>query len=101
LHRDIVGGDWCSAEIPARGLGRLKAGQAAPGLAAAWQGTVHSLAREAFLKGLQGCAPRIAESFAEEGLYDCEPSVQRLARAPRPRMTATSGRGSGSSPVDR
>ena len=40
---------------------------------------MHSLAREAFLQGLQGCAPRIAESFAEEGLYDCEPSVQRLA----------------------
>ncbi len=79
LHRDVAGEDWCSAEIPARGLGRLKASQAARGLAAAWESTVHSLAREAFLEGLQGCAPRIAESFAEEGLYDCEPSVQRLA----------------------
>jgi hypothetical protein len=79
LHRDIADADWCSAEIPARGLGRLEAGQAASDLAAAWQSTVHSLAREAFLRGLQGCAPRIAGSFAEEGLYDCEPSVQRLA----------------------
>jgi hypothetical protein len=79
LGRDISEGNWCQAEVPARGLGRLKASCAAPALEAAWEGTLHSPARTAFLLGLQGRAPRTAEALAEEGLYDCEPSVRRLA----------------------
>lgn len=81
LRHDLDDGNWCSAEIPARGLGRLHARHAADDLAAAWDNTTHSLAREAFLDGLRGCDPEIAEPFAEEGLWDCEPSVQQFACA--------------------
>lgn len=79
LRHDLDDGNWCSAEIPARGLGRLQARHAADDLAAAWESTVHSLARQAFLDGLRGCAPEIAELFAEEGLWDCESAVQLVA----------------------
>ena len=71
--------EWGAAEVPARGLGRLRAVQAAGALASAWENTVHSRAREAFLDGLRGCAPQTAGTFAEEGLYDCEPTVRDLA----------------------
>ncbi|MFI9550237.1 hypothetical protein [Nonomuraea endophytica] len=79
LHRATAAGNWCAAELPARGLGRLKIREAATELMAAWEGTVHSLAREAFLEGLQGCAPHEADAVAVEGLDDCEPAVQERA----------------------
>jgi hypothetical protein len=79
LCHDLDDENWCSAEIPARGLGRLHARHAADDLAAAWENTAHSLARQAFLDGLRGCAPEIAEPFAEEGLWDCESSVRQFA----------------------
>ncbi|MFL6114502.1 MAG: hypothetical protein ACJ786_24585 [Catenulispora sp.] len=79
LHRTVSAGEWCAAEIPARGLGRLGVREAADELMAAWEGTVHSLAREAFLYGLRECAPDEVGAVAVEGLFDCEPTVQRGA----------------------
>ncbi|MGI8333727.1 hypothetical protein ACRYCC_27585 [Actinomadura scrupuli] len=72
-------GAWCAAETPARGLGRLHIPSATAPLIHAWQTTPHSMAREAFLAGIQGCAPDAAPQYAEEGLDDCEPSVQQTA----------------------
>jgi hypothetical protein len=65
LHRTVAAGEWCAAEVPARGLGRLGIHEAASELMAAWEGTVDSLAREAFLDGLRGCAPHEAEAVGE------------------------------------
>lgn len=80
LSRAIEAEQWCVAEAPARGLGRLRAGEAGvEALVSAWEMTAHSLARRDFLAALRDCAPGAAEPFAEEGLYDCEPSVQQLA----------------------
>jgi hypothetical protein len=79
LQSAMADGDWCGAETPARGLGRLHAARATPDLISAWQMTVHSRARADYLQGLQGCAPQTAEPFTEEGLFDCESLVQRLA----------------------
>jgi hypothetical protein len=81
LRRALDNGEWCSAEIPAEGLGRLQVAEAAPVLHAAWQMTTHSYARGPFLRALQGCAPQLAEALADEGLDDCEPTVQEAARA--------------------
>jgi hypothetical protein len=72
---------WCFAEIPAEGLGRLQVAEAAPLVSAAWEKTVHSYARGPFLTALRGCAPQAAEALAEEGLRDCEPTVQEIARS--------------------
>jgi hypothetical protein len=71
---------WCAAEDPAQGLGRLRIAEAAPLLTAAWDATVHSHAREAFLAALRDCAPHAVETLAEEGLDDCEPRVRELAQ---------------------
>ncbi|GAA2016438.1 hypothetical protein GCM10009839_10020 [Catenulispora yoronensis] len=73
---------WCFAEIPAQGLGRLQVAEAAPLLVAAWEQSVHSRARGSFLTALESCAPRSSqvEALADEGLDDCEPTVQQLAR---------------------
>lgn len=80
LSRAIEAEQWCVAEAPARGLGRLRAGEAGvEALVSAWEMTARSLARRDFLAALRDCAPGAAEPFAEEGLYDCEPSVQQLA----------------------
>ncbi|MEY9837542.1 HEAT repeat domain-containing protein [Streptacidiphilus sp. EB103A] len=73
------GGNWCAAEVPARGLGRLHVTAAAEPLMHLWEATEHSSAREAILAGLSGCAPETAALCAMEGLDDCEPSVQRTA----------------------
>jgi hypothetical protein len=81
LHRCVAAGEWCAAEVPARGLGRLEIHEAAGELMAAWEGTVHSYAREAFLQGLRGCAPRApaTAAVAIEGLDDCEPAVRQAS----------------------
>lgn len=92
LHRTVVAGEWCAAEVPARGLGRLKIREAASELMAAWEGTVHSRARETFLDGLRGCAPHEAEIVAVEGLDDCEPTVQQRACAAAPDTAAVRSR---------
>ena len=81
LRRAISEEAWCFAEIPAQGLGRLRAADAADDLVSAWRTTAHSRARTDFLAALHECAPGRAESFAEEGLHDCESSVQQLACA--------------------
>ncbi|MEV4013684.1 hypothetical protein AB0J35_24585 [Nonomuraea angiospora] len=81
LRRAVASEEWCAAELPARGLGRLGVREAVDELVALWEGTVHSLAREAFLVGLQGCAPQQAALIAIEGLDDCEPTVQQAACA--------------------
>lgn len=82
LRRAIDEENWCLAEIPAQGLGNVRAGDAvAEDLAAAWEMTAHSPAREDFLRALGDCAPGKAALFAEEGLSDCEQSVQQLACA--------------------
>lgn len=92
LHRAVVAGEWCAAEVPARGLGRLRIHEAASELMAAWEGTVHSLAREAFLDGLRGCAPHEAEAVMVEGLDDCEPTVQQRACEAAPDTAAVRSR---------
>lgn len=81
LNDYIAGGDWCAAETPAHGLGRLGARDAADDLMAAWEATPHSLARVAFLQALVGCRAPWAEVCAEEGLFDCQPEVQYVACA--------------------
>ena len=80
---------WCSAEIPARGLGRLRVAAAAPLLVSAWQATVHSYARRDFLTALRGCAPHAAQALGEEG-------STTVSRGPEGR--AGHGRGSRCSP---
>ncbi|MBB5081709.1 hypothetical protein [Nonomuraea endophytica] len=92
LRRATTAGNWCAAEIPARGLGRLKIPEAATDLMAAWEDTVHSPAREAFLEALQGCAPHNADAVAAEALDDCEPTVQRRACEGVPDTTAVRSR---------
>lgn len=83
---------WCAAERPAEGLGRLRVAEAAPLLIAAWETTVHSYGRKAFLTALHDCAPHAAEAaefvkaveaikaIAEEGLDDCESGVREVVR---------------------
>jgi hypothetical protein len=85
-------GNWCTAEVPARGLGRLRITAAAEPLTHLWEATEHSTARQAILDGLSGCAPETAARCAMEGLDDCEPSVQRAAPAPLPNTPATRAR---------
>lgn len=77
-------GAWCAAEIPARGLGRLRIGAATDALVHVWEASVHSVARHAVLDALRGCAPDVAGGYAVEGLEDCEPQVQRAACAVAP-----------------
>jgi hypothetical protein len=73
--------EWCAAEAPARGLGRLRAGAAAPVLRRLWAETGHSYARTAFLAGILGTAPHDADRYLTEAADDCEPGVRDLARA--------------------
>ncbi len=76
-------------EAPARGLGRLRAGRAAPVLREAWAATRHSYARADILTGLRGAAPQDADRYLDEALDDCEPRVRRLAcTAAAPAMLA-------------
>jgi HEAT repeat protein len=82
-------GNWCTAEVPARGLGRLRITAAAEPLTHLWEATEHSTAREAILAGLSGCAPETTALCALEGLDDCEPSVQRATPALLPNTPAT------------
>ncbi|MEV7027861.1 HEAT repeat domain-containing protein, partial [Kitasatospora sp. NPDC093558] len=80
LTKAVDAEDWCAAETPARGLGRLGTTEATDALVCAWESTIHSYARKAILKGLRGCAPAAtADGFTEEGLDDCEPGVQDAA----------------------
>lgn len=80
--------EWCAAESPAEGLGRLQVAEAAPLLLEAWERTVHSYARGSFLNAMQGCAPQLAETLADEGLDDCESAVRGASRAITGRSTA-------------
>jgi len=84
LTTATAAGSWCAAESPARGLGRLRIPEATDALVDAWEATVHSYAREAFLEGLRGCAPDLVDGYAVEGLDDCEPCVQEAAVAIAP-----------------
>ncbi|MBR7831839.1 hypothetical protein KDL01_01120 [Actinospica durhamensis] len=84
LNGYVAGGDWCAAETPARGLGRIGAPDAVGDLMAAWEATPHSLARPNFLQALVGCRAPWAEACAEEGLFDCQEEVQILACATAP-----------------
>ncbi|MFF3071387.1 hypothetical protein [Kitasatospora sp. NPDC057936] len=93
LIKAIDEGEWCAAESPARGLGRLGAAGATGVLVHAWESTIHSYAREAFLEGLRGCAPvATADDFTEEGLDDCEPGVQNAACHHSPDTPSARGR---------
>jgi hypothetical protein len=84
LNSYVADGDWCVAETPARGLGRLGVRDAADDLMIAWESTPHSLARATFLQALIGCRAPWAEACAEEGLFDCQPEVRYLACAQAP-----------------
>ncbi|MFC5003919.1 hypothetical protein ACFPIJ_39605 [Dactylosporangium cerinum] len=73
-------GEWCAAETPARGLGRLGVAEAVPTLRFLWAETTHSYARADYLAGLTGAAaPAVAAEYLDEATDDCEPHVRDLA----------------------
>ncbi|MFC4907990.1 hypothetical protein [Actinomadura gamaensis] len=72
-------GEWGSAAEPVEGLGRLRAGQAVPLLKSAWVDTEYAYLRRRILTALIRTAPHTAESYAVEGLWDCEEPVRRTA----------------------
>ena len=71
--------NWCAAEDPARGLGRLRASEATATLQDLWRRTTHSYARTSILVGLCGAAPDLAPRYLDEALDDCEPGVRVIA----------------------
>jgi hypothetical protein len=71
--------NWCAAETPARGLGRLRASEATATLQDLWTRTTHSYPRTSILIGLCGAAPDLATGYLDEALDDCEPGVRVIA----------------------
>ncbi|WP_344499412.1 hypothetical protein [Dactylosporangium maewongense] len=68
--------EWCGAETPARGLGRLGAAEAVPTLRFLWKETTHSYARGDYLAGLLGAAGAGAAELLVEAADDCEERVR-------------------------
>ncbi|MFC5003922.1 hypothetical protein ACFPIJ_39620 [Dactylosporangium cerinum] len=73
--------EWCAAETPARGLGRLGVAAAVPTLRFLWAETTHSYARGDYLAGLVGAAGSGAADVLDEAADDCEPLVREQAAA--------------------
>ena len=71
--------EWRDAADPVEGLGRLRAGEAVPLLKSAWIETPYSYLRPRILTALTRTAPHTAESYAVEGLWDCEEGVRSEA----------------------
>lgn len=82
---DAVGKEaWGAAAGPIEGLGRLRAGEAVPLLKTAWTESAYSYLRPRLLTALLRTAPHTAESYAIEGLWDCEDDVRQIAAGASP-----------------
>ncbi len=84
LDRALTHGDWGAAASPAEGLGRLRAGAAVPLLERTWDESAYAYLRPRLLTALMRTAPHTGESFATEGLWDCEEDVRRVAAVAAP-----------------
>jgi hypothetical protein len=84
LDRALTQGSWGAAASPAEGLGRLRAGAAVPILERTWDESAYAYLRPRLLTALMRTAPHTGESFATEGLWDCEEDVRRLAAGAAP-----------------
>jgi hypothetical protein len=79
LDRALTERTWTAAASPAEGLGRLRAGAAVPLLERIWDESTYAYLRPRLLTALIRTAPHTAESFATEGLWDCEEDVRRIS----------------------
>jgi hypothetical protein len=84
LDRALSQGDWGAAASPAEGLGRLRAGAAVRVLERTWDESAYAYLRPRLLTALMRTAPHTGESFATEGLWDCEEDVRRIAASEAP-----------------
>ncbi|MFV2213841.1 hypothetical protein ACFHW2_26895 [Actinomadura sp. LOL_016] len=89
LRETVEKREWGGAASPAEGLGRLRAGEAVPLLKTAWTESTYAYLRPRVLTALTRTAPHTAESYAVEGLWDCEADVREEAArfAPHTRDT--------------
>ncbi|WP_165975592.1 hypothetical protein [Actinomadura rubrisoli] len=71
--------EWGDAASPIEGLGRLRAGEAAPLLKTAWTESTYAFLRPRILAALGRTAPHTAEAYTVEGLWDCEEGVRSEA----------------------
>lgn len=92
LDRALIQGDWGAAASPAEGLGRLRAGAAVPVLERTWDESAYAYLRPRLLTALLRTAPHTGESFATEGLWDCEEDVRRIAAGAAPLDESTTVR---------
>ncbi|WP_119729858.1 hypothetical protein [Thermomonospora amylolytica] len=76
--------DWGAVAGPVEGLGRLRAGEAVPLLKTIWLESAYSYLRPRVLTSLTRTAPHTAESYAVEGLWDCEDETRRVAVSAAP-----------------
>jgi hypothetical protein len=79
LETALAERNWGAAASPAEGLGRLRSGAAVPLLDTAWAESEYSYLRPRLLTALARTAPHTAESYAAEGLWDCEEDVRRMS----------------------
>lgn len=79
LETALTERNWGAAASPAEGLGRLRSGAAVPLLDSAWTESEYSYLRPRVLTALIRTAPHTAETYASEGLWDCEEDVRRTA----------------------
>jgi hypothetical protein len=84
LDRALTQRNWGAAAGPAEGLGRLRAGAAVPLLERTWDESSYAYLRPRLLTALLRTAPHTGESFATEGLWDCEEDVRRVAAGTAP-----------------
>jgi hypothetical protein len=84
LDDAVVKEAWGAAASPVEGLGRLRAGEAVPLLKRAWTESAYSYLRPRLLTALLRTAPHTAESYAIEGLWDCEDDVRQIAAGSSP-----------------
>ncbi|MBE1535329.1 hypothetical protein [Actinomadura algeriensis] len=89
LRETVEKREWAGAPNPVEGLGRLRAGEAVPLLKTAWTESTYAYLRPRVLTALIRTAPHTAESYAVEGLWDCESDVREEAArfAPHTRDT--------------
>jgi hypothetical protein len=84
LEKALAHRNWGAAASPAEGLGRLRAGAAVPLLKRTWDESAYAYLRPRLLTALLRTAPHTGESFATEGLWDCEEDVRRIAAGAAP-----------------
>ncbi|MFD0905905.1 hypothetical protein [Actinomadura sediminis] len=84
LRETVEKREWGGAASPVEGLGRLRAGEAVPLLKTAWTESTYAYLRPRLLAALARTAPHTAESYAVEGLWDCESEVREEAARTAP-----------------